>query len=416
MRSGQIVYALLRDWSEGQLGLRAMSLVYSTVLGFVPLLALTFAVLKSLGVHNAMEPALATLLEALGERRDAVTAQIIAFVDNINVEIIGITSVGLLIYLVLDMMRKIESAFNFIWDVPRGRSWSNRVSEYLFAIVVSPLLLFISISITTSVNTLYVARLLEGLAGGRFIVNGVTVVLPWVFMSLAFAFAYSFLPNTRVQFRSALIGGIVTTLVWKGMGAFFQGYLLNAARDSIYLAFATVIAVMILTYVGWLVALLGGDIAYYHQHPDQCRRGRTRPDLGIAQRGQVAMVVASAIFQRFEAGQPPLTREALANQLGINGALAEQALQTLHGAGLLAATGEEPPHYLPVTSVSHLGLPELWRQIRQSAAAPLSLDKTQAAVHQVAQFMEQVDAVVQRLPDDGALTGSSQPQDDRPPH
>ena len=120
LRSGQIVFAIGRDFAEGQLSLRAMSLVYSTILGFIPTLALIFSVLKSLGVHNAMEPTLLTLLEALGDRREQVTRQIIDFVDNIQVELIGITSVGLLIYLVLDMMRKIESSFNYIWGVTQG--------------------------------------------------------------------------------------------------------------------------------------------------------------------------------------------------------------------------------------------------------------------------------------------------------
>ncbi len=75
-RSAQILYAIVRDLAEGQISLRAMSLVYSTILGFVPLVILTFAVLKSLGIHNAMEPFLLTLLEALGDRREDVVTEI----------------------------------------------------------------------------------------------------------------------------------------------------------------------------------------------------------------------------------------------------------------------------------------------------------------------------------------------------
>ena len=75
LRSLQILFGVLRDLTQGQISLRAMSLVFTTVLGFVPLLALTFSVLKSLGVHNAMEPTLLTLLEPLGERSSEVTNQ-----------------------------------------------------------------------------------------------------------------------------------------------------------------------------------------------------------------------------------------------------------------------------------------------------------------------------------------------------
>ena len=177
-----------------------MSLVYSTVLGFIPTLALVFALLKSLGVHNVMEGALYDFFEILGDRREEVVSQIVDFVDNIQVGVIGITSMGLLIYLVLDMMRKIEISFNFIWGVSRGRSWSNRVSEYLFAVIVSPLLIFLSISITSSVNTVFFTNFLERMTFGSAIVNFFAFLFPLLFMSLAFAFAYSFCQILKCAF------------------------------------------------------------------------------------------------------------------------------------------------------------------------------------------------------------------------
>ena len=265
IRSSQISVAVIRDLIHGQLSLRAMSLVFTTIIGFFPLLALTFAVLKSLGVHNAMEPTLLTLLQPLGERSNEVTSEILSYVDNLQVELIGITSVGLLLYIVLDMMRKIESSFNYIWAVKRGRSWSSRISEYLFAVIVSPLLLFLSISITSWVNTNFFERFLENLVYGGLIIESMALIASILLMSLAFAFAYSFLPNTRVQFSSAFIAGFVTTIIWKLMGSVFQIVFVQAARESIYLAFATAIAVMFFAYVGWLVALIGSSIAFYHQ-------------------------------------------------------------------------------------------------------------------------------------------------------
>ncbi|MEX2131142.1 MAG: YhjD/YihY/BrkB family envelope integrity protein [Pseudohongiellaceae bacterium] len=396
VRSGQILYAIGRDLGEGQLSLRAMSLVYSTILGFIPMIALIFAVLKSLGVHNAMEPTLLTLLEGLGDRRVDITAQIITFVDNIRVEIIGITSLGLLIYLVLDMMRKIESSFNYIWSVSRGRSWSNRVSEYLFAVIVSPVLIFISISITSSVNTMLFARFLDNLSFGSGLISAVAFVLPLLFMSLAFAFAYSFLPNTRVNFSSAFIGGVVTTAIWKLMGALFQDFFISAARESIYLAFATVIAIMIFTYIGWLVALLGSDIAYYHQYPSRCRAGRNAVPLSIVQKETLALLVAAIVIRRFLAGKPSLSADELAARLGIGTTSIDDTLASLQSIGLLARTAGEPARYLPQTAVNDYRITDLWTALRQSTPAPFpgNLDLTEARL--VNNFMSQLDAVAQR--------------------
>src|SRR6056300_1352107 len=91
IRTSQIIVAVVRDLTQEQLSLRAISLVFTTVIGFFPLFALTFAVLKSLGVHNAMEPTLLTLLQPLGERSAELSAQILSYVDNLQVELIGIT-------------------------------------------------------------------------------------------------------------------------------------------------------------------------------------------------------------------------------------------------------------------------------------------------------------------------------------
>src|SRR5690606_10460535 len=123
MRGLQIAWAVIRDIAEGHVSLRAMSLVYYTVIAIVPLLALTFAVLKGLGVHNAMEPALLGLLQPfLGEYANQITTNVVSFVDNVRVDVLSVVSLGVLLYTVLTMMQQIELSFNFIWFVNRPRT------------------------------------------------------------------------------------------------------------------------------------------------------------------------------------------------------------------------------------------------------------------------------------------------------
>ena len=115
------VYAVLRDLGEGQLTLRAMSLVYTTLLSVAPLLALSFSVLKGFGVQNQVRPALLGLLAPLGEKGVEITDQVIGFVNNIKVGVLGALGLGLLIYTVITLLQKIEHAFNFVWRVKSGR-------------------------------------------------------------------------------------------------------------------------------------------------------------------------------------------------------------------------------------------------------------------------------------------------------
>jgi membrane protein len=392
LRSSQIVAAIVRDLLQGQLSLRAMSLVFTTVIGFFPLLALTFAVLKGLGVHNALEPTLLTLLQPLGDDANGFNTDILGYVDAIQVELIGITSVGLLLYFVLDMMRKIEYSFNYICAVRQGRSWSSRVSEYLFAVIVSPLVLFLSITITSSVNTSFFSSILESLSYGIFIIELVALAAPVLLMSLAFAFAYSFLPNTRVQFGSAFIGGFVTTIIWKLMGSVFQGFFIAFARESIYLTFATVVAVMFFAYIGWLVALIGSSIAYYHQYPSKTRVVRGESNLSIAQQEELGLSAAAVIINRFNAGLGPLNEIELAAALSGQPIVIEDSLLAREKIGLISRTADDPPCFLPTKSVQTCTFFDLWKALRSYNADPLksrAAAKDQQLVREFSESLKQ---------------------------
>ena len=155
------------------------------------------------------------------------------------------------------------------------------------------------------------------------------------------------------------------------MGAFFGGFLITAARESIYLAFATVLALMIFAYLGWLVVLLGSDIAYYHQYPGKARTGRKPVTLSIAQQEHLTLAVAALIIHRFKNKLHPLSQDEIARQLGTNPTTIERSLRHLTGSGLLTKTGEDPPCYLPTASVEDCTMLEIWRSLRNSQAGDL---------------------------------------------
>ena len=111
-RTAQLAAALLRELSRGELSMRAMSLVYTTLLSLVPLLALSFSVLKALGVHNSMEPVLLRLLAPLGDKSVELTETVIGFVENIRVGVLGFFGILLLFYTAVSMLQKVEKSFN----------------------------------------------------------------------------------------------------------------------------------------------------------------------------------------------------------------------------------------------------------------------------------------------------------------
>ena len=389
LRAFQVAYAVARDLAQGQLSLRAMSLVYYTVISFIPLLALTFSVLKGLGAHNSMEPALLNLLSPLGERSAEVTSNIIVFVENVRVDVLGFVSLGVLIYTVLNMMQKIEATFNYIWHVSEGRKLATRVSDYLFALIVSPLLIFISVGISSYINTNFFSVYIEGLLFGGTIIAIVGILFAFFFMSMAFAFAYRFIPNTRVNFGPAFIGGMMTTIIWKAMGIFFQSVFANSSSNEIiYLAFFTIILVMIFIYLGWLVLLTGSSIAYYIQNPSRIHIGRQKPRLSIAEQERNILNVAYLIINHFETKQNPWSAMELSEYLRLNPIIIDEVLDALLGINFIVPTDQDPQRFLPTRAVADYSIETLWQQIRHYAPSTVMNTDIARSVPQVNAFLQ----------------------------
>ena len=103
------VFVIVRDLHNGEMTLRAMSLVYTTLLSMVPLLAVSFSVLKAFGVHNQVEPLLLEFLAPLGPKGEDVGRNIILFVDNVNVGVLGAVGLAFLFYTVISLRIKVNS-------------------------------------------------------------------------------------------------------------------------------------------------------------------------------------------------------------------------------------------------------------------------------------------------------------------
>jgi membrane protein len=102
------LHALRREYDEGGLALHATSLVYTSLLSLAPLLAVSFSVLKSFGVHNQLEPFLLEVLAPLGDKSAEIVAAIIGFVESISVGVLGVIGFVALFYTVVSLLEKIE--------------------------------------------------------------------------------------------------------------------------------------------------------------------------------------------------------------------------------------------------------------------------------------------------------------------
>ncbi|MGH8736211.1 MAG: YihY/virulence factor BrkB family protein [Burkholderiales bacterium] len=279
VRLMRLAIVLVRDLAQGQLTLRAMGLVYTTLLSLVPLLALSFSVLKAFGVYNQIRPMLLGFLGPLGEKGVEVTERIIQFIENINVGVLGSVGLALLLYTAISLVQKIEEAFNFIWHVSRARGIGERFSRYLSALLVGPLLVFSAIGITAAAASLGVVRDAMQIEAIGWLALQAGRLVPYVLVIGAFTFVYAFMPNTRVRLGPALAGGVVGGILWQSAGWAFALFAASSTRyAAIYSSFA--ILFMLWLYLSWLILLFGAAVSFYVQHPEHLVAKAGEPRVG----------------------------------------------------------------------------------------------------------------------------------------
>lgn len=358
---------LFRELSEEQLALRAMGLVYSTLLSVVPFLAVSFSVLKAFGVHTRFEIFLYYFLEPLGEKGVDLSLKVIGFVENINAHLLGSIGLALLMYTVMSQIQKVERALNDIWGVKGTRSFEKRFSNYLSVVLIGPIFIFAAIGITgTLMSTAVVQRVLSIKSLGM-VIYGAGMLVPYMLASAAFTFVYLFLPNTRVRLSAALTGGIFAGITWKVMGMIFTAFVVSSAQYSaVYSGFSVLILTLIWLYWSWFILFIGAKVAYYQQYPGLIQYRKDPLSLSSRIKETLALQIMFQIGSNFHKNLPSWKLESLSGQLKIPAVLVREMLLILERQGLIVPTHDEPPAYLPAKDPEIITIKEILDVVRMS--------------------------------------------------
>jgi len=384
LRSVRFLLVIWHELAGGQLNLRAMSLVYHTLLSLVPLLAVSFSVLKAFGVHNQVEPLLRNLLAPLGPQSSDLVDHILGFVANLKVGVLGAVGLALLIYTVIALIQKIEDSFNYVWRTKGVRSFARRFSDYLSVIMVGPVLIFSAIGLTTSAMRTSLIKSLLAVEPLAAIIIILSEVMPFFLTMAAFWFIYIFVPNTRVRFRSALVGAAVGGVIWQLTGKLFTSFASTSVQYSaVYSGFAIVMLFMIWLYLSWIILLFGALVAYFHQHPEQIRLGGLRMVLSHRMRERIALTVMTLVADSYCKEKRPWTLDRLVQRLNIPGDTLGEVIDMLESRQLLVETGAEPPDYLPAHSPESLKVEHILSEIRSAGEEQSEFDTSALSLHTV---------------------------------
>ena len=361
----RIIFAVLRDIAAGQLTLRAMSLVYTTLLSLVPLLAVSFSVLKAFGVHNQIEPLLLNLLAPLGEQGQQISSNIIHFVENMKVGVLGSVGLALLFYTVISLMQKIESAFNHTWRVSHNRPFAQRFSDYLSVIMIGPVLVISALGLTSSMLNTSVVRWVSDIEPFGSLITFTTGLIPYLLIICAFVFIYVFIPNTRVRLKPAIIGATVAGVLWQTAGWGFATFVASSTKTmAVYSAFAALVFFLIWLYVGWLILLIGASISFYVQNPDYVSSPRRELKLSNNMKERLALLIMVKIAERYYHQHSAYSTKQLAIATNMPSDIITGILLAMEQANLVRQTNDREPQFLPAQPLDEISVKQVLDVIR----------------------------------------------------
>ena len=384
--------AIARDWLQGEIPVRAMSLAYTTLLSLVPLLVFSFAILKGIGASADLHYILHQFFRPLGLASNQLTESLLEFVANMRGDVLGSLGLAFLAYTVITTIQKVDTSFNFVWRVQHARNFARRFAEYLSVMIAGPILLAVALGLLGSALHSPTARWLDSIAPLAWAVTGVARVAPYVIVSAVFVFMYMFIPNIRVEARAAFIGGVTAGVVWALVGKIFTSILVSSSTlVAIYSGFAIVLSTLIWVYLSWLILLLGATLAFYVQFPQYLPHGHTALALDASAHESIGVSVMYLVARDYLSGAAGWNAARLADTLDVPAAALAPVVTSLEKAKLLVATEKDcflpgrDPHSIKLSDiVETLRRPQHGRTILVGRAIPQAQEliaHIQACVH-----------------------------------
>ncbi|MDP7040623.1 MAG: YhjD/YihY/BrkB family envelope integrity protein [Myxococcota bacterium] len=302
-----------------QLKLHAQALTYDTMLALVPLLAVMFALVKGFGLMEQMdgqlEEVILSNLSATPELKVSVSKYIGQFVDNVQSGQLGAVAIPFLLLSVISLLEHIEFAFNEIFGIQRQRRLITRLTTYWAIITLGPVLIGASLTLTAALQTTIAVQWIENIG----IINAALIhSLPLVITWFAFAAIYLVVPNTKINFSSALKAAIIAGSGWNIAKYGYAIFAKNAfTLEGIYGPLAAMPLFILWLYLSWILVLFGAQLAFAFQNMKSFRVEDVSLDMNQDYRERAGCRVFAAIAFDFAKGRAPTNPEELAADLDI---------------------------------------------------------------------------------------------------
>ncbi len=296
--------------------------------------------------------------------REKAVEHIKSFISNVDGGKLGFLAIISIILIAISLLSTIEKTFNDIWGVTRSRNFPNSVMRYWSTITLGPLCLVFVFALTSGPRF---EATRSRLAHMPFIENLVMALMPFVILSLLFALFYLAVPNTKVDWRAALVGGGVGGCLWQMNHLFSVLYASKVVTDSqIYGSLSMLPLLLIGLFTSWLILLFGAQVAYNFQNRRTYMQEIQCENVDQDGREFIALRMMTLIGQRFQTEQPPPTTQQIANALDVPSRLVGRVLTSLKNSGLVLEVAGNDVGHAPTRPIHRISALDILHALRSS--------------------------------------------------
>ncbi len=345
--------ALWHDIDDKRIMGTAVNLTYSTLLAFVPIMAVVFAIARGFGYSMYIED---WFRESLASQPDAANT-IIGFVNSylVHTKKGVFLGIGLLfmLFTVLMLISNIELAFNDIWQVKRQRSVFRTITDYITLLFFVPIVIVLSSGLSIAITAINY-RLSDVVVIGP-LMSFFIEFIPYLIWSVAFTALYVFMPNTKVELRSAIVPGIIAGVCMQAFQMIYiNSQLWISNYNAIYGSFAIIPFFLLWLQTSWIICLTGAELCYCRQNSDDFFANSFQ-ELSFQEKEVISWEIIQLISNNFREGNHPFTDIEIKKSLNRPMRVVKQLLYDLQRINYIAElTYDEKgdaPHYLPVQDI-----------------------------------------------------------------
>ncbi|MBN2861817.1 MAG: YihY/virulence factor BrkB family protein [Bacteroidales bacterium] len=358
----RIIVLAGHGFMKDKVQLRASALTFYTLLSIIPVVAIALAIAKGFGLDQNLESIItgtkeyqmhSELLSPLLERaRDTIHSTRGGYLAGVGVII--------LFWSVLSLLEQIERSFNHIWQISSSRPWYRKFTDYLTIMLIAPVFLILSSSITVFVSTELSEFMSQApiLAYFKPLVSFLIKFAPYFLIWFILTLLFIVMPNTKVKLGPALVSGIIAGTFLKLVQWLYLDLQFGITKlSAIYGGLAAIPLFIILIQTSWIIILLGAELSFANQNVSRYEYESEALNISHFHKRALMLMILNRIIRNFADGEKPLGAETIGKSLNIPVRLSRDILDDLHNASLVSVIHENDKKerlYQPALDINKL--------------------------------------------------------------